>query len=64
MGFETCGPNEAMIVSGFGYGSPAMIPGGRVWVWPCVQQIQVNFNKAFFALVYSSFFNRTYTDKK
>merc|ERR1712176_200362 len=40
MGFETCGPNEAMIVSGFGYGSPAMLPGGRVWVWPCVQQIQ------------------------
>merc|ERR1711892_617404 len=40
MGFETSGPNEAMIVSGFGYTSPAMIPGGRVWVWPCVQQIQ------------------------
>ena len=47
MGFETSGPNEAMIVSGLGYSSPAMIPGGRVWVWPCIQQIQVNF--AFFS---------------
>ena len=40
MGFETCGPNEAMVVSGLCYGSPNMIPGGRVWVWPIVQQIQ------------------------
>ena len=40
MGFETCGPNEAMIVSGCGYNTPAMIPGGRVWVWPKIQRIQ------------------------
>jgi len=40
MGFETSGPNEAMVVSGCGYESPAMIPGGRVWVWPINQQIQ------------------------
>ena len=40
MGFETCGPNEAMVVSGLGYSSPYMIPGGRVWVWPTIQQIQ------------------------
>ena len=40
MGFETCGPNEAMVVSGCGYESPCMIPGGRVWVWPVVQRIQ------------------------
>ncbi|XP_077972766.1 flotillin-1-like [Styela clava] len=40
MGFETCGPNEAMVVSGCGYGRPLMIPGGRVWKWPMIQQIQ------------------------
>ena len=40
MGFETCGPNEAMVVSGCGYPNPLMIPGGRVWVWPVVQRIQ------------------------
>ena len=37
MGFETSGPNEAMVVSGCGYESPCMIPGGRVWVWPVIQ---------------------------
>lgn len=55
--FHTCGPNEAMVVSGesslqirrfssdFGWFSgcchakPAYIPGGRVWVWPGLQQI-------------------------
>ena len=37
MGFETCGPNEAMVVSGCGHDSPCMIPGGRVWVWPVIQ---------------------------
>merc|ERR1712147_68530 len=40
MGFETCGPNEAMIVSGFCHRSPVMIPGGRVWLWPVCQKIQ------------------------
>jgi len=40
MGFETSGPNEAMVVSGCGYESPCMIPGGRVWVWPVIQRIQ------------------------
>lgn len=40
MGFETCGPNEAMVVSGCGYGRPLMIPGGRVWKWPVIQQVQ------------------------
>lgn len=40
MGFETCGPNEAMVVSGCGFTRPLMIPGGRVWVWPLVQQLQ------------------------
>merc|ERR1711892_1288198 len=40
MVFETCGPNEAMIVSGCCHKSPVMIPGGRVWVWPVCQKIQ------------------------
>uniref|UniRef100_A0A672HK07 Flotillin n=1 Tax=Salarias fasciatus TaxID=181472 RepID=A0A672HK07_SALFA len=38
--FYTCGPNEAMVVSGFGRSPPLMIAGGRVFVLPCVQQIQ------------------------
>uniref|UniRef100_A0A9J7WVC9 Flotillin n=2 Tax=Cyprinus carpio TaxID=7962 RepID=A0A9J7WVC9_CYPCA len=38
--FYTCGPNEAMVVSGFGRSPPVMISGGRVFVIPCVQQIQ------------------------
>ena len=40
MGFETCGPNEVMVVSGCGYAHPYMIAGGRVFVWPIVQQLQ------------------------
>uniref|UniRef100_A0A674MPW0 Flotillin n=1 Tax=Takifugu rubripes TaxID=31033 RepID=A0A674MPW0_TAKRU len=38
--FYTCGPNEAMVVSGFGRSPPLMIAGGRVFVFPCVQKIQ------------------------
>ncbi|KAM6472672.1 flotillin-1 isoform 4-T4 [Liasis olivaceus] len=48
--FFTCGPNEAMVVSdsalihssppGFCRSPPVMIAGGRVFVIPCVQQIQ------------------------
>ena len=38
--FHTCGPNEAMVVSGMCHGKPSYISGGRVWVWPKVQQIQ------------------------
>ncbi|XP_061145306.1 flotillin-1b isoform X4 [Syngnathus typhle] len=38
--FYTCGPNEAMVVSGFGRSPPLMIAGGRVFVIPCIQQIQ------------------------
>uniref|UniRef100_A0A914XKL7 Band 7 domain-containing protein n=1 Tax=Plectus sambesii TaxID=2011161 RepID=A0A914XKL7_9BILA len=40
MAFHTCGPNQAMVVSGCCHSSPAYVPGGRVWVWPVVQQIQ------------------------
>uniref|UniRef100_A0A3P9NPR5 Flotillin n=1 Tax=Poecilia reticulata TaxID=8081 RepID=A0A3P9NPR5_POERE len=38
--FYTCGPNEAMVVSGFCRSPPVMIAGGRVFVFPCIQQIQ------------------------
>uniref|UniRef100_V9KUC3 Flotillin n=1 Tax=Callorhinchus milii TaxID=7868 RepID=V9KUC3_CALMI len=40
MAFFTCGPNEAMVVSGFCRSPPVMIAGGRVFVLPCVQQIE------------------------
>uniref|UniRef100_A0A1Y1MJ69 Band 7 domain-containing protein n=1 Tax=Photinus pyralis TaxID=7054 RepID=A0A1Y1MJ69_PHOPY len=39
-GFYTCGPNEALVVSGCCYRRPHVVPGGRVWVWPCVQLVQ------------------------
>lgn len=40
MGFHTCGPNEAMIISGMGHTRPKLLPGGRVFVWPIIQKIQ------------------------
>ncbi|XP_023933328.1 flotillin-1 isoform X6 [Lingula anatina] len=40
MVFETCGPNEAMVVSGCCLSKPFIVPGGRVWVWPGIQQLQ------------------------
>ncbi|XP_032820327.1 flotillin-1 [Petromyzon marinus] len=40
MGFYTCGPNEAMVVSGCGRSPPITITGGRVFVWPIIQQLQ------------------------
>ncbi|KAL9875149.1 flotillin-1 isoform X2 [Glossina fuscipes] len=39
-GFVTCGPNEALVVSGCCYMKPLLVPGGRAFVWPCVQQVQ------------------------
>ncbi|XP_013411697.1 flotillin-1 isoform X5 [Lingula anatina] len=45
MVFETCGPNEAMVVSGCCLSKPFIVPGGRVWVWPGIQQLQkINLN--------------------
>uniref|UniRef100_A0A8C7P196 Flotillin n=1 Tax=Oncorhynchus mykiss TaxID=8022 RepID=A0A8C7P196_ONCMY len=38
--FYTCGPNEAMVVSGCLRSPPVMIAGGRVFVLPCFQKIQ------------------------
>jgi len=40
MGFETCGPNEAMVISGCGYDRPLLISGGRSWVWSGLQKVQ------------------------
>lgn len=40
MGFETCGPNEAMVVSGCGHDRPLLISGGRTWVWGGLQKVQ------------------------
>ncbi|XP_074641764.1 flotillin-1-like isoform X2 [Tubulanus polymorphus] len=40
MGFKTCGPNEAMVISGCCYRRPSIIPGGRAFLWPCIQRLQ------------------------
>ena len=41
IGIATCGPNQAMIISGLWYGdTPRIIIGGRAVVCPCVQTIQ------------------------
>uniref|UniRef100_T1IJQ3 Band 7 domain-containing protein n=1 Tax=Strigamia maritima TaxID=126957 RepID=T1IJQ3_STRMM len=39
-GFVTCGPNEALVVSGCCHSKPLLVPGGRAFVWPFVQQVQ------------------------
>ncbi|CAG9824211.1 unnamed protein product [Phaedon cochleariae] len=39
-GFVTCGPNEALVISGCCYSKPLLVPGGRAFIWPCVQMIQ------------------------
>lgn len=39
-GFVTCGPNEALVVSGCCYGKPLLVPGGRAFVWPTIQRVQ------------------------
>lgn len=36
----TCGPNEAMIISGVFHSPPTFINGGRAFVIPCVQLVQ------------------------
>ena len=41
MKIVTCGPNEALIISGVFYGKePALIVGGRALVFPSLQTIQ------------------------
>ena len=45
MGFEVCGPNEVMVVSGCCHGRSLFVPGGRVFVWPIIQKLQrLNLN--------------------
>ncbi|XP_068619591.1 flotillin-1 isoform X1 [Battus philenor] len=39
-GFVTCGPNEALVVSGCCYSKPLLVPGGRAFVWPAIQRVQ------------------------
>ncbi|CAH1098985.1 unnamed protein product [Psylliodes chrysocephalus] len=39
-GFATCGPNEALVISGCCYSKPLLVPGGRAFVWPSVQKLQ------------------------
>ena len=41
IGIVTCGPNEALVISGVCYGSqPNAIVGGRAIVCPCLQTVQ------------------------
>ena len=38
IGIATCGPNEAMFISGVFYGpKPTILHGGRALVCPCLQ---------------------------
>ncbi|GAA57161.1 flotillin-1 [Clonorchis sinensis] len=39
-GFNTCGPNEAMVVSGCGLRKPVHVIGGRKFIWPCLQRVE------------------------
>ncbi|PAA82359.1 hypothetical protein BOX15_Mlig013837g1 [Macrostomum lignano] len=39
-GFQTCGPNEALVISGCCHSKPMYIPGGRKFVLPGIQQVQ------------------------
>ncbi|XP_074593156.1 flotillin-1 [Brevipalpus obovatus] len=36
----SCGPNEALIVSGCCHGRPHIVNGGRVFIWPGIQKVQ------------------------
>ena len=36
----TCGPNEAIIISGVFYSPPTMIVGGRAIICPCIHKVQ------------------------
>ncbi|GAB6024771.1 flocculin flo1 [Chamberlinius hualienensis] len=40
VGFVTCGPNEALVVSGCCYSKPLLVRGGMAFVWPFIQQVQ------------------------
>ena len=41
IGIVTCGPNEALVISGMCHGNtPSTIVGGRAIVIPCIQRVQ------------------------
>jgi len=37
---RTAGPNQLLVISGFGYSKPHSQKGGRVWQIPCFHQVQ------------------------
>ena len=37
---RTAGPNQLIVISGFGYSKPHTQKGGRVWQIPCFHQVQ------------------------
>lgn len=39
-GFETCGPNAALVKSGAGLEKPLIVTGGYVWRWPVFQKVE------------------------
>ncbi|XP_022907864.1 flotillin-1-like [Onthophagus taurus] len=44
-GFITCGPNEALVISGCCHSKPKLVAGGRSFVWGSFQQINsINLN--------------------
>ena len=54
IGVVHCGPSEALIISGVGYGNqPAIICGGRAIVFPCVHKVQRISLRVMTLLVYS-----------
>ncbi|KAI2655319.1 Flotillin-1 [Labeo rohita] len=64
--FYTCGPNEAMVVSGCGRSPPLLIAGGRVFVFPCIQQIQrcvLNYNNRRISRTSSAISVQSHSDK-
>merc|ERR1711936_1089786 len=39
-GFVTCGPNEALVISGCCHRKSRLVPGGTAFVWPGIQHVQ------------------------
>ena len=61
IGVVTCGPNEALVISGVCYGTkPCLIVGGRAIVFPCIQRVQ-RIPLGSMTLVINS--NRVYTSQ-
>uniref|UniRef100_F1KXW5 Flotillin-1 n=1 Tax=Ascaris suum TaxID=6253 RepID=F1KXW5_ASCSU len=58
--FHTCGPNEAMVVSGMFHSTPSYVTGGRALVWPVIQMVQRISLNTITLEVYSP---RVYTQK-